>query len=137
MKIREEEEAEERGVNLTPMIDVVFLLIIFFMVSTTFIDLETDLEIDLPEASSGESTETISREMVVSLLPDGRIYLDDRETTIEALTYALQRAAERDPKQVVIIRGDKAANFENAVQVVDACKIAKITNVALRAREEG
>ncbi len=133
MKIREEEEAEERGVNLTPMIDVVFLLIIFFMVSTTFID----LEIDLPEASSGESSETISREMVVSLLPDGRIYLDDRETTIEALTYALQRAAERHPGQVVIIRGDRAANFENAVQVVDACKIAKITNVALRAREEG
>lgn len=137
MKIREDEEQENASVNLTPMIDIVFLLIIFFMVSTSFIELEKDMEIDLPEASSGESSADPLRDIVVNLRSDGTMFVDGKETTFDALRYLLQRAAERDPEQAVTIRGDRVASLENVVHVLDACKVARIHNISLKAREEG
>jgi len=135
MKIREEEERDTAGVNLTPMIDVVFLLIIFFMVSTTFIELEKDLEIDLPRSEAGTSAADPLEVILVNVQKDGTIVMDGKEVSVEALTYRLQRAAEADPEQGVEIRGDRAADLDSVVRVLDACQKAEIRNTALRARE--
>ena len=136
MRIREDEEEGSGGVNLTPMIDVVFLLIIFFMVSTSFIELEKELEIDLPEAASGETRATPRPEIVVNVQEDGGIALDGEEVGIEALTYRLERAVEEDPEQPVTIRGDREVAYDNVVRVIDACRIAKVRNLAVTARDK-
>ena len=135
MKIRDDEEQESVGPNLTPMIDIVFLLIIFFMVSTTFIELEKDLEIDLPEASAGEVSTEASRVIVVNVRKGGEILVNGEEASAGALRYKLQRAVEENPKQAVEIRADREAQHGAVVSVIDAVKLAKVTNLSLKAFE--
>ena len=131
MKIRDDENQEEPILNLTPMIDVVFLLLIFFMVATTFLDPEREIDIDLPTAESGAVTEEVPEELVINLFRDGRINLGGREVDADALEEALYHAARRDPATPVTIRGDRQVHHETVVGVMDACGKAGLSNLAV------
>lgn len=131
MKIPEEESADELVLNLTPMIDVVFLLLVFFMVATTFLDPERELELELPEAESGEPVDLELEEIVINVKRDGSVVLEGRTLDQRGLVEALQRAAERDPTTPVTIRGDRQAHHEHVVQVMDACGVAGLIHLAV------
>jgi biopolymer transport protein ExbD len=122
---------EEVAINLTPMIDVVFLLLIFFMVATTFLDPEREIEIDLPPASSAGMPEEQPNEIVINVLRDGSLQLGQREVDGEGLDSALTSAAARDPRTPVTIRGDRLVAHESIVGVMDACGRAGLVNLAV------
>ena len=116
------------GLNLTPLIDVVFLLLIFFLAATTFAREEVALDLRLPEAKSGQPG-TQGRQLVVNVLAAGRLSVEGRDVTMEALRQKLAAAAARDRDQQVVVRGDQQAQFGLGLQVLDACRLAKITKV--------
>jgi biopolymer transport protein ExbD len=116
------------GINLMPMVDVVFLLLVFFLAATTLARDEVELDLRLPEAKSGEPGGP-GRQLVVNVFADGRLVVDGREVTLEALRQKLAAAWQRDREQAVLVRGDHAAQFGAGLQVLDACRLARITKV--------
>ena len=140
-----EQEHDDTQIELTPLIDVVFLLLIFFMVSTTFTR-ESSLQIDLPEAS--ENTEQTEDPMVVEVLvsksseyairapgdSSPRALLNsERATLLRAMTEY------RDSDTLLVIRADRLAPHESVIQVMDIARILGITRLSFSARqvEEG
>ena len=112
---------EELDVNITPLIDVVFLLLIFFMVSTTF-DRQSELNIELPEAS-GEITESEKLEIEIFIGPKGKFTINDREiinTQIETLMRSLREAAQNDSDPRIIISADKNTPHQAVMTAMDA-----------------
>ncbi|MBM4062392.1 MAG: biopolymer transporter ExbD [Planctomycetes bacterium] len=133
-----EEDGGDQVMNLTPMIDMVFLLLIFFLAATTLAREEVELDLRLPEARSGQPGAP-GQQIVVNVLADGRMSVEGREVTLEALRQKLAAAAARRADQSVLVRGDEAARFGLGLQVLDACRLAKITRVdfaALPARQQ-
>jgi biopolymer transport protein ExbD len=130
MKIRSRDD-DEPVLNLTPMIDVVFQLLLFFMVATTFLDPEKEIEIELPEAASGEAPDPDNEELIINIFADGRIVLAGREIPAETLLSELKAAALADPATPVTIRGDRLVHHERVVQVMDACGQAGLLNLAV------
>ncbi len=128
MRLESDDDDRDDGINLTPMIDVVFLLLIFFLAATTFAREEVALDLRLPEAKSGQPG-TQGKQLVVNVLADGRLSVEGRDVTMEALRQKLAAAAARDRDQQVVVRGDQQAQFGLGLQVLDACRLAKITKV--------
>jgi len=116
------------GLNLTPLIDVVFLLLIFFLAATTFAREEVALDLRLPQAKSGR-TGSAEAPLVVAVFADGRIHLDGRDCTLAALEQKLSAAVQRNAEQAVLVRGDEAARFGSGLAVLDACRLAKVKKV--------
>lgn len=116
------------AIDLTPMVDVVFLLLVFFLAATTLARREVELDLRLPEARSGTAAGS-GRQLVVNVFADGRFVVDGRELTLEALRQVLGAAQQRDPDQAVLVRGDDAARFGVGLQVLDACRLARIQKV--------
>ena len=131
MQIRDTDASEELALNLAPMIDVVFLLLIFFMVATTFVDREKELSVELPQADSGESATRELDEIVINLARDGRVFLGQREIPTEELLDSLARTARRDPETPVTIRGDREVYHQHVVAVMDTCRQAGLTNLGV------
>lgn len=128
MRLDDEFDDRDEGMNLTPMVDVVFLLLVFFLAATTLARDEVELDLRLPEAKSGQQSGP-GRQLVVNVFADGRLVVDGREVTLEALRQKLTAAWQRDREQAVLVRGDHAAQFGTGLQVLDACRLARITKV--------
>ncbi len=114
---------EELDVNVTPLIDVVFLLLIFFMVSTTF-DRQSELNIELPEAS-GEITESEKVEIEVFINASGKFIINGNETIntqIDTLLRALREAAGDDNDPRIIIAADKNTTHQSVMTAMDAAR---------------
>jgi len=117
--------------DLTPMVDVVFLLIIFFMVSTTFITLETGLPVDLPQATTAESQ--AQGLPTVTVDADGQVYLGGSAISEEALVPALETLLAERNTGVVILRADQNVSHGTTVRIMDAIKRAGAERVAIAA----
>ena len=131
MNIREDTESDDLVLNLTPLIDVVFLLLIFFMVTTTFLDSEREIEVELPVAQSGGEPQRAPDEIVLAVLEDGRILHDGQELSHAELLALLKSAAQHDPQTPVTIRGHRRAQHQKVVAVKDACGVAGLSNLAV------
>lgn len=136
MRLDDDDVDAGEVLNLTPMIDVVFLLLIFFLAATTFAREEVELDLRLPEARSG-TPKGPNRQLVVNVFADGRLAVDGREVTVEALRQKLAAAVARDRDQAVVVRGDRAAQFGVGLQVLDTCRLAKVTKVEFAALPAG
>jgi len=113
-------------IAMTPLIDMMFLLIIFFLVSTAFIDPERDQAVRLPEASKGSAAQKQDEDIVVNIRQGGVLVVNERILTIDQLEKQLAAAARKNPKQIVKIRGDALAYHKQVVRVLEACQKAKI-----------
>ena len=125
---------EQPTLNLTPMIDIVLLLIIFFMVGTKFSDAERQFEINLPTVSDAMPLTTLPDELVVSVSEKGELTLDSQPVTLAELQQELTTAAERYADQAVIIRGDAQGSYQNVMDVLAACHRAGLHNLSLANR---
>jgi len=131
VKIRDDDGAEDMFINLTPMIDITLNLLVFFMLVSKFSNTERELDLHLPEAESSTEPAPAPDEIVINVLADGRVSLGGREVTREALLETLQRAAQANPATPVKIRGDRLVHHENVVNVMDACGLAGLSNLAV------
>ncbi|WP_303905451.1 ExbD/TolR family protein [Thiohalomonas denitrificans] len=108
--------------NLTPLIDAVFLLLVFFMLTSHFVR-EEALNIDLPVAESGEATgEDGQLEVIINA--QGRFLVNDHVVEPEALEATLRRSLEQRENRIVRIRGDRGADLGSAVKVLDKARKA-------------
>lgn len=124
----------EQGLELTPLIDVVFLLLVFFLAATTFAKDEVDMNLQLPESTSGEASKERTRPIVIQVASDGALAVDGRTVTVEALHQKLRAAAGRDKDREVLIRGDTRVQFGAVAQAFDACLSASLRRVSIAAQ---
>lgn len=108
--------------NLTPLIDIVFLLLVFFMLTSHFVR-EDSIDIDLPVADSGESIED-DEQLEVVIDAQGRFIIHDHFVEAESLVTTLRKALSTKHKKVVRVRGDRTAALGRAVLVLDASRKA-------------
>lgn len=131
MKFAQHNTEEEVGINLTPLIDVVFLLLIFFMVSTTF-DTTSQLKIKLPEANQ-QKLENAGDKLNILIDAEGRFFLNSRELSSQksdALMAAVQRAIESQ-NQAVVIQSDAASPVQSLVTAMDVVGRLGLTQVSI------
>jgi len=135
---RPEEEPEEFGFQLAPLIDIVFLLLVFFLVATTYLDEEKDLAVKLPSASSAKGGPGARLERVlVNVRSDGTIVLEKRPVSREELYRALVEARRANPSIPVVLRGDLSATHGDIVGIFDICRRARVrVAVAVNPRRE-
>ena len=134
MPIRADIE-ELPAVNLTPMIDVVFLLIIFFLVGTKFYELEREISVQLPETSDARPLTKPPQEIIINVSRDGQITVDQVVLSAERLVGVLQQARTRYPDQSVLVRGDRDAKHQMVVTVLGACVRAGIHRMSVATLE--
>ena len=135
MKFARRQRRTELAVEITPLIDVVFLLLIFFMVSTTFIR-ETQLRVELPQAD-GALQETESRDVVVVISEGGDFVVDGTTvdgTSTAALQAALEERVEGDMDRRVVITADAGARHEWVVRLMDAAGQLGLAKISMTTR---
>lgn len=136
MHIRDDDDAGgEPEFSMAPMIDVVFQLLIFFMVTATFTSEEQELGVELPTAQSGEAAGGSPQELVINVFKDGRVSFGGRTVDELELERELDAAARNNRATPVTIRGDRLASHERIVAVMDACGLAGLSNLALGTRD--
>ncbi len=136
MKIRHHFQEEAETIQMAPLIDIVFLTLIFFMVTSVYATLESEVDIQLPTADTALQGERSQGEIFINLREDGTIVVNERTLTLEELQETLDRVAVYFPGGAVIVRGDRGAALGQAVQILDCCRKADIQNVAFAALPE-
>tara|TARA_R110002126_G_scaffold11114_22_gene50495 strand:+ start:11326 stop:11736 length:411 start_codon:yes stop_codon:yes gene_type:complete len=131
MRARAKDTFEDATLNLAPMIDVVFLLLVFFMVATTFASTEEEIPLDLPSAETGEVAAEDEEEIIISLDQDGGITMGGRSYTEDTLIDALESAAATNPDVPVTIRGDRDAVLAGVVGIMDVCRTVGLTDLGI------
>ena len=122
-------DSDTDGPNLTPVIDVVFLLLIFFLVATRFDQQERELDTVLPEVAQAEPLAMPPREIVVNVTDEGKYVVMRKEVSEAQLAGRLDQAAGKNPgTQAVLIRGDEDAAWKFGVRVMGMCNRANITD---------
>ena len=119
---RSAEQHDRVELNLTPMIDVVFNLIIFFMVATKFSEIERDLRVNPPAAQHAQPVTATPRELIVNVTDDGRLVISGVEYTPADLERLIARAAAENPDQSVVVRGDRRVILQLPVNVLSLCE---------------
>ena len=130
MPLKTQQDDQPR-LDLTPMIDVVFLLIIFFMVATSFDEMERDIEIELPEVASAQALTDAPKQRVVTVSAEGQVTLDNKKITLPELITKLSAARQEYPEISVVIRGDASCAYQHVAATLAACKEANITDIGL------
>lgn len=116
--------------QLAPMIDVVFLLLCFFMTTTLYSQWETEVDITLPTASTGETLQRLAGEIIINVHADGRYVVNSRTLTPEELGDLLLRISDLYPGQPVVVRGDEDTDYRYIMDVMDRCRQADIFNIS-------
>jgi biopolymer transport protein ExbD len=128
------EAVEEPAINLTPMIDVVFLLIIFFMVGARFTEMERQLDVQLPTAAGIEPLTARPDPITINVTESGEIDVRSRIYSIQDLEAFLRQARENYPEQAVLVRGAAEGPYQNVMDVLAVCQRADIQTVNLAYR---
>jgi biopolymer transport protein ExbD len=133
VRIPDTDDLGEPEFSMAPLIDIVFQLLIFFMVATTWEKAakEKELGIELPAAASAQDPAHAPEELVISVFRDGQLSVGGRSVARGELESTLGEAARTNPAVPVTIRGDRLVHHEDIVSVMDACGIAGLTNIAV------
>jgi biopolymer transport protein ExbD len=125
--IRASESESTTSIELTPIIDMVFLLLIFFLVASSFQETEREMQIALPTAMASGPISTSMRELIINVDADGNVVVNGSTMVAEDLAPIIENALEINPEQKVSVRGDRRVAYESVVRVLDICKSAGIT----------
>jgi len=119
---------QESEINLTPMLDIVFIMLIFFIVTTSFVK-ESGLEVNRPSAQTAQRNE--HGNIIISISPQGDIWIDKREIDVRAVRANVARLHAENPRGSVIIAADKETRTQALVQVMDQVRLAGIMNASI------
>ena len=116
--------------QFTAMMDVVFLLLCFFITTSVFSQWEMEVDVTLPTAQSAKMPNRLPGEVIINLSRDGRISVNQQTLTREDLADRLRRLAQFFPGQSVVIRADKQTSYEQLVGIIDLCRLSDIWNIS-------
>lgn len=135
MKLRNYRETKQPDLNIIPMIDIMFFLLVFFMLSTMYMVEQKTIPINLPQATS--ATIDNKTNFTITLKDDGSIYLEDQQTDIQTLLMQATKEQKNNPSFAIIIRADKDINYDKVVSFIDTLKKAGITRFGLATNGAG
>ena len=121
---RREEEIEDGVINTSSLVDIMFILIIFFLVTMTFNEEEHDIEVNLPETDLNLSS--ASKAIIINVRADGSYYLGSKRMRLSDIQIEMKQMLKRNPQQKVLVRGDKNALHGHVAAAVAACKASGI-----------
>ena len=130
MRRRRARDSDESEVNLTPMLDVVFIMLIFFIVTASFVK-EAGIDVNRPDAATAERKE--KGNILVAITSENQIWVDRRQVDPRALRANIERMHAENPHGAVIIQADEESKNKLLVQVMDAARLAGVKNVSLAA----
>jgi biopolymer transport protein ExbD len=118
-------------INIAPLIDMVFILLIFFLVNTSFVK-ESGIEVNRPTAATAQLQANTT--IIIGIDREDRIFMENREVDVRAVRANVERALAENPEGGVIVVSDKDANAGVVISVMDGCRMAGAENVSLAAR---
>ena len=128
--VQEEEEAE---INLTPMLDVVFIMLIFFIVTASFVK-EAGIDVNRPDAPTAVMQEKAN--ILIAISANNQIWIDRRRVDPRSVRANIERLHAENPQGSVIIQADEESNTKTLVQVMDASRQAGVFNIAIAAQDQ-
>ena len=131
IKVMRRRTSDAIELNMGPLIDLVFLLLIFFLVTTTFVK-ETGLEVHRPTAKTAERKEKST--ILIGISKEGTIYMENRIIDIRAVRANVEKLLAENPESGVIVVADKKSNTGVAVEVIDQCRLAGAKGVSIAAK---
>ncbi len=124
---------EEAQIDLTPMLDVVFIMLIFFIVTASFIK-EAGVEVNRPEASTSNPVDNVN--ILVAINANNEIWMDQRRIDVRAVRANIERLHAENPKGAVVIQADNQSNTETVAAVLDAAREAGVYDVSLATEDK-
>jgi biopolymer transport protein ExbD len=124
------EDEEDDAVNLTPMLDVVFIMLIFFIVTASFVK-ESGIDVNRPNAATAERKE--KGNIIVAISENNQVWIDRRQVDPRALRANIERMHAENPNGAVVIQADEESKNKLLVQVMDAARMAGVKNVSIAA----
>ena len=118
------------GFQIAPMVDILLVLLVFFIVTWNFALTEYDLDVKVPNATQAKQSQSYMDQTVVNVRSDGTIMMNRKQIAPEALQEKLKELAKLYPDYAVIVRGDQMVNYKYIVDVLDMCHAANIYNIA-------
>ncbi len=129
-------EEEEPRFQIAPLIDVFFLVLIFFITASVFYQIETEIPVELPVASSSESLPRTEGKIIINIDKEEKIIINGKEYNLSGLEDLLKRVVSLFPNQAIIIRGDRKVNYGRVIQVLDVCKKVGVWNISFATLKE-
>ncbi len=130
MRRRYTKQEDERSIDLTPLMDIVFIMLIFFIVTTSFIK-ESGVDINRPSANTAERKERGN--ILIAITANDEIWIDKRQVDIRAVRANVERLKAENPEGSVVIQADKESKNGLLIQVMDQARLAGVTNVSIAA----
>ncbi len=131
MKFRSRSEPHVVGFQIAPMVDVLLVLLCFFILTWSFARKEMELDVKVPAAENGREPSLEVNQSVVNIRADGAIIMSAKEITYDDFRERMVNAVRVNPDYSIIIRGDKATPYDFVAKVLDICNGAGIWNIAL------
>ncbi|NGZ28741.1 MAG: biopolymer transporter ExbD [Magnetococcales bacterium] len=120
------------SLDITPLVDVVFTLVIFFMITTTFSSV-SGIKMDLPEASTTEAAKS-DKQVTVTVTRTGQYFIQGESVLDDQLESRLLNAVKGEPNQLIVVQVDKASQFDPVVKVLDSARKLGLTRLAIAAK---
>jgi biopolymer transport protein ExbD len=130
MNLRSRAPIQHPGIQLAPLVDVLLLLLIFFLMTWNAARDENELDVKVPKASAAKPKSAPIGDVVVNVKADGNVVVNRRTFSATELAELLKNLVQLNAEQAVVIRGDEAGAYKNVVNVLDICSEAGVTNVA-------
>jgi biopolymer transport protein ExbD len=130
MNLRSRATTQHPGIQLAPLVDVLLLLLIFFLLTWNAARNENELDVKVPKASAAKEKMAPIGDVIVNVKSDGSVVVNHRTLTGNDLTELLKNLVQLHADQAVVIRGDEAGAYKNIVNVLNICSEAGVTNVA-------
>jgi biopolymer transport protein ExbD len=128
MNLRKNKKNPSPLIDMTPIIDVVFQLLIFFMLTSTFIKASA-INVDLPKSKTSDVQPV--REAVITIYKNGNITFNDKPVTLEEISAILKKIQQNNEDAVVVIQSDKSVSYGLVIQVMDIVRIAGVKKLSL------
>jgi len=125
---------EQPSLNMTPMIDCVFLLLIFFLLGTKYTEVERKIPLRIPEVRDAQALSPAPSKKIVNIYRDGKITLDRQNVSLDELGDRLKIARRQYADLGVLIRGDAEGQFQGVAEVLNVCKQAGIQELGIGVR---
>jgi biopolymer transport protein ExbD len=130
MNFRNQAEPRVLGFMIAPMVDILLVILCFFIVTWNFALAENELDVRVPSATNANQPQPYVGQVVINVKADGTVVVNHQPKSSDELLDQLKKLAQLYPDQAVIVRGDEAVDYKHIVEVLDICRQADIWNVA-------